>query len=79
MKDRLTDIKVSNKTITEAEFEFKMSKIPDFFWIKIHKDKLYYRELSIYISKEDADGLGFQNIVNITNEFNDIFNRDMYV
>ena len=79
MRDILTEIKISNKTITSAEFEFKMSKIPDFFDIKIAQSKLYCEDLSVYISKEDAEALGFRDVIKVTNEFNDIFNRDMYV
>lgn len=68
-----TSIKISTNLITEEAFKFRMSKVPEFFEIKMNEDKLFIYGLALYISEEDAAKIGFQKLVNITNEFKEVF------
>ena len=68
-------IKINKFAITEESFKLKMDYAPEFFMIKIHEDKLVYDALDIYISKENIDKIGLNNLVEIVNDYNFIINN----
>ena len=72
-------VKISTEMITENQFKNKMEKVPSFFNIKMHESSLVYYGLAVYLKKEDLEKLGFQKVIDITNEYQGIFIQNKYV
>ena len=72
-------VKISTEMITENQFKNKMEKVPDFFNIKMYESSLVYYGLAVYLKKEDLEKLGFQKVIDITNEYQGIFIQNKYV
>ena len=75
MRNRLTEIKINTRAITETSFKSKMDITPAFFLIKFHESKIYCDDLAVYISEEDAEKIGFRNLTEIVNDYNFMFNN----
>ena len=55
-----------------------MKHIPAFFYIKMYEKSLVYYGLAVYIKKCDLEKLGFQMVINVTNDFSEIFTQNRY-
>ena len=56
-----------------------MSKAPDFLMIKMHEDKFVCENLGVYISAEDANKIGLQNLAELIHNYNEIFTQELFV
>ena len=72
-------IKINRFAITEDAFNYKMDKAPDFLMIKMHEDKLVCDALGVYISAEDANKIGLQNLAELIHNYNEIFRQELFV
>tara|TARA_R110002020_G_scaffold324202_2_gene539955 strand:+ start:3494 stop:3739 length:246 start_codon:yes stop_codon:yes gene_type:complete len=71
-------VKISTEIITEKHFKTRMRHIPAFFYIKMYEKSLVYYGLAVYIKKCDLQKLGFQMVINVTNDFSEIFTQNRY-